>query len=131
MADCSSTQFRCGDNEKYVLLLTLSDDFDVDGLVYLPLNVSSHSVRSSPGVFPYGGSVTVSRTVVMDLMSLRPVLHVTAPSDASSVRMGTVPTRSSCATDTWTAMMDLMKTQHSAVCTPYISCINCVILQNE
>lgn len=84
---------------------------------------SFYSVLLSPGVFPYGGSVTVSRTVGTDLMSLRPVLHVTARSDAFSVRMGTAPSRSYCVMDTWIATMDLMKTQCSAVCHTCICCI--------
>lgn len=54
VADCSSTQFRCGDNEKYVHLLSLGDHFYVyslglcvNGLFTLSfcLQVYSHMVE--------------------------------------------------------------------------------------
>ncbi|TRY92935.1 hypothetical protein DNTS_033821 [Danionella cerebrum] len=91
VADCSSTQFRCGDNEKLVLLF------------------------SDEGVFLSGGSVTANQTAEMVLMNLKPVLHVPALQANFNARMETAPIPFSCAMATTNAPMDLMKMRPSAV----------------
>lgn len=67
------------------------------------------------GAFRYGGSVMVSRTVVMARMNLRPAHLATVQLACSSVKMATAPTLASSATATKTALMAQMRMLLSAV----------------
>lgn len=73
------------------------------------------SIVPTVGVFLYGGSVTASQIVVMAQMNLRPARPVIAPLASSSVKMATVPTPASSATETQTAPTAQTRMRHSAV----------------
>lgn len=85
--------------------------------VWLTAPVHSSAVGTMRSVYPFGGSVMVSLTVVMAQMNLRLVLLDTVPSVSSSVRTGTAPIQASSATVTRTVPTTQTRTLPSAVTT--------------